>query len=385
DPSSGSAALLELARGFGELQKLGWRPRRSIILASWDAEEYGLVGSTEWVEDNQEWLRTQAIAYVNVDVAVRGKLFSSSASPLYKSLLYSVSQEVPYLDTNQTVYDHWVEEFLQGQEHAPRGRHSDRKSRPPVFPLGSGSDFTAFNDFLGISSVDLGFSGPGSVYHSNYDSFKFAETFMDPGFKIHKTLTQVWGLLTIRLADEPLVPFNPVSHAWDFKKYVDELEAVVSKKLSGAHLPSSILSAHPHRGGRSQKLIKNLRKAQRTLLRSAYRYASEREAFIAQFGTDCTAVAGARQERCIRTLRELNDKVSFFERHLLDDAGLPGRSWFKNVLVSPGLWKGYGSQTLPGLTEAAVDGDWKRFERLEKRTAEIVKSAAGVLRRGHHH
>ncbi|KAJ1948736.1 Vacuolar protein sorting-associated protein 70, partial [Linderina pennispora] len=209
DPSSGSAALLELSRGFGELLKQGWRPRRSIILASWDAEEYGLVGSTEWVEEHQKLLGAEAVAYVNVDVAVRGSLFYSSASPLYKSLLYSVAKEVPYVDSNQTVYQHWVGEYEREQASRRKPHHHPGDKAPPVGPLGSGSDFTAFNDFIGVSSVDLGFSGPGSVYHSNYDSFKFAETFTDPGFKIHKTLAQVWGLLTIRLADEPLVPFNP--------------------------------------------------------------------------------------------------------------------------------------------------------------------------------
>ncbi|KAJ1961824.1 Vacuolar protein sorting-associated protein 70, partial [Dipsacomyces acuminosporus] len=376
------------------LQKLGWRPRRTIILASWDAEEYGLVGSTEWVEDNKEWLQKQAIAYVNVDEAVTGGKFHASASPLYKSLLYSVAHKVPYLDTNQTVYEHWVKEStdLKGASDTKNSyrhhKHSGKwPKRPPVPPLGSGSDYTAFNDFAGISSVDLGFSGPLAIYHSNYDSFKFVETFTDPGFKLHKTLTQVWGLLTIELADLPLVPFNPITYAWDFKRYVDDLESLVNAKFATHPLPLAVSnSLPPHKKTNAgHRLVRNLRKAQHYLLNSAYRYVSVREAAVARFGADCKVHKGHRQKICAKAFNTLNSQVSFFERHLLDEAGLPGRSWFKNVVVSPGLWKGYGSQTLPGLTEAAADGDWKRFKSLERRTAHIISNGARVLRRTPHY
>ncbi|KAJ1941816.1 Vacuolar protein sorting-associated protein 70, partial [Linderina pennispora] len=156
--------------------------------------------------------------------------------------------------------------------------------------------------------------------------------------------------------------------------YVDDLEQVVLSKLSEDDRGSS------HRNHRqAKKAVRNLRHAQKKLLAAAHHYVFARDALVRRFGGDCAAVTGPRQKYCVQWKKELNDKVAFYERHFLDEEGLPGRSWFKNVLVSPALWKGYGAQTLPGLTEAATDGDWKRFKRLERRTAKLAESAAKSL------
>ncbi|KAJ2844322.1 Vacuolar protein sorting-associated protein 70, partial [Coemansia erecta] len=187
---------------------------RSIILASWDAEEYSLVGSTEWVEENIDWIRANVIGYVNVDVAVGGDVFVPSASPVFKDLLYKVAKQVPYPGSNETLYDAWLQSSLGDAAQDALARNKD----PSVTTLGSGSDYAAFMAHAGISSIDVGFSGNMGTYHSNYDSLARMAAFIDPGMKLHQAITRVWGLLAISLADDPVLAFNAVSYAKDLNR-----------------------------------------------------------------------------------------------------------------------------------------------------------------------
>jgi N-acetylated-alpha-linked acidic dipeptidase len=201
DPSSGTAALIEMAKAFGKMLADGWKPRRTIKLLSWDAEEYGLVGSSEYAEQHAAVLTTQAVAYLNVDIAVQGTpLLEVRASPTMNQVLRKVSKLVssPSATTFKgqalpTVYDMW-----RAADNFP----ADREPRSQ--PLGSGSDFTPFFQHLGITAMDLSIEGEkdgyDGVYHSIYDSFYWMEHFGDPTFEYHAALTKVWGLLTRELA-----------------------------------------------------------------------------------------------------------------------------------------------------------------------------------------
>lgn len=214
DPNSGSAALNEVIRGFGAALEKGWKPLRTIVFASWDGEEYGLLGSTEWVEEFIPWLSKTVVAYLNVDVGTRGPHFTASASPILEKALIETTKHV--ISPNQTVkgqtvYDVWNKR---------------------ISTMGSGSDFTAFQDFAGIPSIDMGFStGPGSPiyqYHSNYDSFYWMENFGDPGWHYHVTAARVWGLLAASIAETPIVPLNVTDYADGLKKYVGSVRKLLS-------------------------------------------------------------------------------------------------------------------------------------------------------------
>ncbi|OAY82142.1 putative glutamate carboxypeptidase 2 [Ananas comosus] len=205
DPNSGTAALLELAQRLWKLQKRGWTPRRTIVLCSWDAEEYGLIGSTEWVEENREMLSSRAVAYLNVDSAVAGPGFYSYATPQLDELIIDASKKVQDPDnSSQTLYESWI-----GSGNSPTiGRLG-----------GGGTDFAAFVQHVGVPSVDIAFGEGYPVYHSLYDDFMWMEKFGDPMFHRHVAAASIWGLVALRLADDEILPFDYVSYALELQIY----------------------------------------------------------------------------------------------------------------------------------------------------------------------
>ena len=212
DPGSGTAVMLEVVRIFGELLKAGWRPLRSIEFASWDGEEYNMIGSTEHVESRIEDLRRDAFAYLNVDVAVSGTDFHAEG-PIFDTALRRVLDRVnDPNDDNRTIGQIW----------------RDNKTR--MSGLGSGSDFVGFLDLAGTSSIDMGFSGLPFPYHSCYDNFDWMNRFGDPGFGYHKAMAQIWALLILDMADRPLLPLDMNVYAREVKGYVDGLERYVNSK-----------------------------------------------------------------------------------------------------------------------------------------------------------
>jgi hypothetical protein len=206
DPGSGTAVFLEIVRIFGELMKLGWQPARSITFASWDGEEYNLIGSTEWVEDNIDDLRRNAMAYLNVDVAVSGPEFRVSASPIFQRSLLHVLDRTSDPNINRTLRSIWD---ATGNK---------------IKGLGAGSDYVAFQDIAGTASIDFGFTGPGFPYHSCYDNFEWMTKYGDPGFQYHKTLAQIWALLILDFADRPIMPFDFIAYAKAVKQWVSDLQ-----------------------------------------------------------------------------------------------------------------------------------------------------------------
>ncbi|KAJ2854774.1 Vacuolar protein sorting-associated protein 70 [Coemansia erecta] len=391
DPSSGSAALLELARALGELMKLGWRPRRTIVLASWDAEEYGMVGSTEWVEEKIDWLRANGVAYINVDNAVSGTSFAAQASPMFKRLLHSVTRQVPYPNSNESVYNAWLRQSLaehrlgsastESVAHASAnsdadidandddGASAEKPHKPPINLLGSGSAYTAFMAHAGVSSLSMAFSGIPGAYHSNYDSPKRLTSFIDPDMKLHQAMVRIWGLIAIRLADDPVIDLDPVSYAKDVRKYIKMLKKQISAQSSDDTASAAAL-------GR----VRNLHAAQRQLLISSHMVERDRKHLRAVYGEDCQMKSRRRHASCIKLRESINDRVFGLERHFIDPEGIPSREWYKHVLVGPGRSLGYGAQVFPALAEAAEDGDWRQFQVHVKHAAETIYEAAWFLR-----
>src|SRR5829696_7814441 len=217
DPNSGTSAMLEVGRGFGELLKQGWKPRRTIVLCSWDAEEYGLVGSTEWAEELAAELRTKAVAYLNLDAAVSGAHFGASSVPSLWKLMRAATRDVRDPKTGKSVYQQWQD---RARENRPEGEQNTGEAR--IGALGSGSDYTPFLQHLGVASTDMGFGGDYGVYHSAYDSFYWMDHFGDPGFQYHVTAAQVWGTLAMRLAGAEGLSFDYTDYANQVRDYVKE-------------------------------------------------------------------------------------------------------------------------------------------------------------------
>ncbi|PNS13924.1 hypothetical protein CAC42_1415 [Sphaceloma murrayae] len=354
DPNSGSAALNEIIRSFGLALSRGWKPQRTIVFASWDGEEYGLVGSTEWVEEFLPWLSKSAIAYLNVDVGARGSSLTAAAAPLLDKVLVQATKDV--LSPNQTVpgttvYDKW-----------------DKKIRT----MGSGSDFTAFQDFAGIPCIDVGFNAgpkdPVYHYHSNYDSQAWMDKYGDPTFEYHVAIAKVLGLLTARLLESPIVAFNATDYASALERYLNSVKfAAVSGE--GHTLGLSMSDA------RVTETLKPLTKAIQKLQTASIdfdRYADS----LAQRAM--AAENGASQE-LFRLIREVNKKYQYLERAFLYEKGLDGRSWFKHVVFAPGLWTGYAGATWPGLVESIQRGDDKALKRWVDIGREAVEIAIETL------
>jgi N-acetylated-alpha-linked acidic dipeptidase len=341
DPNSGSAVMNEVIRSFGEAVKAGWKPLRTIVFGSWDGEEYGLVGSTEWVEEYLPWLSKANVAYVNIDVGVRGKSFHASAAPLLNKLIFEVTAQVA--SPNQTVPGQTVADVWDGH----------------IGTMGSGSDFTAFQDFAGIASLDVGFNGGEHDavyhYHSNYDSFWWMSHYGDPGFVYHRTMTQVLSLLTARLADSLLVPFSAKDYADSLGAYVKKVEdalhssttdsdttfdseeevfALRARTGDASVAAAAVFTSAPESFSRLYQAVFKLSKAAIALDARA----AELEG---RAGDEIPWWKWPKKIKLGWQIRKVNTKYKLLERKFLYSEGLDGRNWFKHVVFAPGLWTGY--------------------------------------------
>ncbi|GAW21219.1 hypothetical protein ANO14919_107370 [Xylariales sp. No.14919] len=351
DPNSGSAVLNEVIRSFGEALDQGWKPLRTIVFASWDGEEYGLVGSTEWVEEYLPWISAVNVAYINVDVGVRSPTFSASAAPLLHSLLYEVTALVP--SPNQTVEGQTVRDLWDGH----------------ISTMGSGSDLTAFQDYAGVPSLDMGFGGPDEEapvyhYHSNYDSYWWQSVYGDPGFVYHRAMAQVLGLTVAKIADTPLLALNATAYAIALKEYVEKVEAKLTSSDVG---PSSEAEIFEFRARGAKTELKGDRDAFQRSLNQLYDSISDMESAAVKLDAKAAKLAEQIKEhtpwwhwvkklKLFHQIRQTNTKYKNIERAFLYPGGLDGRPWFKHVVFAPGIWTGYAGAVFPGLVES-IDGN----------------------------
>jgi N-acetylated-alpha-linked acidic dipeptidase len=336
DPNSGSAVLIELAKAFGKLSATGWKPKRTIVLCSWDAEEYGLVGSTEWMEEYIPWLKNAAVSYLNVDVAVAGPIPDVSATPDLHSISTSLMKKIvyPYRGaTDLTLYDVWTHE---GGE---------------VGVLGSGSDYTAFLH-RGIASIDMGAGGgpndPVYHYHSNYDSYAWMERFGDPGFHTHKAMGQFLTLLLYHMVNDDVVPLEPKGYVSELAKYFDVLNTTISATNYTIDL---------------------------TPLTSA----------MSTFSAAATAFESLRSQALatndMQLLTAQNHKARDFSRGFTSQGGLPTREFYQHTIFAPGRDTGYAPVTFPGITESITfDKNQTLAQSWVKKTADAILVAASVLK-----
>lgn len=324
DPVSGMATVLEEARAFGELLKQGWRPKRTLIFCAWDAEEPGLLGSTEWVEQHAAELREKAVAYINTDSTSKG-WFGASGSHTLEKFINDVSRTVKDPKNRGTLWEASQARRLSSARNDADRERLKARAEIPIGALGSGSDYTAFIDHLGIASLNIGFGGEagGGIYHSIYDTFAWYTRFSDTTFEFGRALVQAAGTATMRLSDSEILPFEFTNFAETVSGYVSEI-AVLS-------------------GGKTD--ISPLRKSIDNLTRAANDY-------------DRALRDAHREGRKPDNTKALNKLLYQSERKLISAVGLPRREWFKHQIYAPGFYTGYGVKTLPGVREAIEQKNW---------------------------
>ncbi len=341
DPISGAVSLLESARALAQLARDGHRPRRTIAIASWDAEEYGLIGSTEYAEEFAEQLRQQLILYLNRESYTAGD-FEAGGSHALEPFINEVTRAVPAPEGLGTIWNFW-----KARTADRRIVRTDAGERIRITALGSGSDYTAFLDHLGIPSVNLGFDSGNGIYHSRYDTHWFFITYGDPGFRYGERLADLVARFLLRLANADILPFDYAITAETIQHYLDELE-----DLQTRHLKTPVD-------------LSSVRRAARVLEATAVAFRAERDRIL--------QLPAARLAAHRGTLAIINEHLQRAEQGFLHPEGLPGRPWFRHTLYAPGLYTGYGVKTLPGIREAIEQGNAAEAQAMAEATAAALE------------
>ena len=380
DPVSGAVALLEEARGLGALLKQGWKPKRTIVLCLWDGEEEGLLGSTEWAEAHQDELRRNGAVYLNSDSNSRGYLEVEGSHTLEK-FINGVARDIDDPESKLTVWKR-----LQLRQIAAQGAEARGRTDLRIGALGSGSDYTAFLDFLGVASVNLGFGGEdqGGIYHSVYDDLYFYTHFADTNFVYGRALAQTAGTAVMRLADSELLPYDFDNFTDTIRRYIDEVRTLAKDKhdqivernkridegLFAATMdPRFPMSAPPLEPVPPFLNFAPLDNGLAALQRTAESY-DKALALAAENGGAVLARAA---------LKEANDKLIQVERALTLNEGLPNRPWFKNQIYAPGFYTGYGVKTLPAVRESIEQKEWKLAGEEIAKVGKVLENAGEAI------
>lgn len=325
DPNSGTAMMLTLAEAIGELVKNGQAPARSILIGHWDAEEQGVIGSTEWVEQYQKELGAKAVTYMNFDGGVSGRNFGVSSAPTLKNLIIEASKEVAYPDSAKTVFQVWA----------------GKNDEPKIGNLGGGSDHIAFYMHVGIPSLSGGVGGP-TAYHSNYDNFNYYSKFVDPSFKMGGTVAQVIGILTLRLANAEVIPYDVPRYAQDLRGHFDN--AVKNVKTIAPDFST----------------FDQVDAAIKKLEVSSKAFETARDAAL------MTNKLSASQ------LDKLNKGLLSLEKSWIDPKGMYYGSWYRSLYVSTDPFSGYASWILPGIQYEVEIKSTDRLEEWDTRYAKAI-------------
>ncbi|MGH9946204.1 MAG: transferrin receptor-like dimerization domain-containing protein [Pyrinomonadaceae bacterium] len=373
DPLSGMVSEMEEARAIGELAKTGWRPKRTIVYCAWDAEEQGLIGSTEWVEMHADELRQKAVVYINTDSNGRGFLGIGGSHTLEK-FINQVGRDIPDPQTKMSVWERTrANQIVNGS--ATARKEALERSDLRISPLGSGSDYTPFLQHLGIASLNIGFGGEdgGGSYHSIYDSFDHFTRFGDPGFAYGIALSKVCGHAVLRLANADTLPFEFTNFTDTVGQYVNEVakladtvredtkrmnEMIANGMWMVVQDPTDNITAPKTKGAVPAIDFKPLQNALTKLKESSQGYQK----------------TAAGKQPSTSNQRSLDEMLFRSERLLTRNEGLPRRDWFRHQIYAPGFYTGYGVKTLPGIREAIEQRNWKE-------AAEQIVIAAAIIER----
>jgi N-acetylated-alpha-linked acidic dipeptidase len=391
DPVSGQSALLEEARALGELVKQGWKPRRTIIYAAWDGEEPMLLGSTEWAETHAEELRQHAAVYINSDANGRGLFFMGGSHSL-EQFINAVARDIEDPETKLTVWQRRQLSDIADAKSPDERNELRQRTDLRIAAIGSGTDFTAFLDHLGIASLNLGYGGEdeGGIYHSVYDDFYWFTHFSDFDFIYGRALSQTIGTSVMRLADAEVLPFEFVDLSDTVQKYTKDLEKLLAgkqdeirernKELEEGVFKATLDPRRPTVAPPKEEVPPHLnfapmQNAGEALARSAEHY---RKALAQK--------QSVLSETQAESLGALNRRLIESERKLCNDDGLPRRSWYKHLIYAPGVYTGYDVKTIPGVREGIeqkkygeADQEIARVAKALQDEASLVESAAQLL------
>ncbi|MDT8068925.1 MAG: M28 family metallopeptidase [Terriglobia bacterium] len=345
DPSSGTASLMELTRVLGTLLQKGIRPDRTLVFCSWDGEEVGLTGSTEWGEQFEDNLKKNAVAYINVDSSTSGPDFDGSAVGSLAPMLLEATRSFQDPATGKSLYEAW-------KSYVERTRKTEKDKQPVTdanmvnVRIGSGSDHTVFLNHDGVPVIGLQFDGPYGVYHSVYDDFFWMNHFGDPGYRYHALMSKLWGAVALRLANADTLPFDFSAYAGDLRDFVQE---VTKKPGAKEHLQFADLMQKIDEFEAAGKSLKEV---------------------------------GGQSGLSPDEVKQINAAIMEVERNWLNPDGIPGRPWFKHELYAARYT--YAHLELPGITEAVEAADWKTAQQqidiLKAATAKNAELLAGVVK-----
>ena len=373
DPISSMAVELEEAYSIGQLLKSGWKPKRTLVYCAWDAEEPGLMGSTEWVEDHIEMLQKNAIAYINTDGNGRGFL-GVDGSPSLENLITDISKEVIDPQTKVSVFERAKARQIKEATTLLAAQTIVNNKIFEIGAMGSGSDYSPFIQHAGIPALNIGFGGEdnGGEYHSIYDSYDNYVRFKDPSFEYGVALGKTAGRAALRLANENILPFNLMNFHKKINKYLVEVMDLLKQTKDKAQLHNLNLQQKTAELANDPNLKlttpKNIENTVPYLNFSALQNALDNlEKSIIEFNKNKENISAEK-------LLTYNTKLYKAEQQLLSINGLPKRSWYKHLIYAPGFYTGYGVKTLPGIREAIEQKDWKEAqEQIEELTKVIVQ------------
>jgi N-acetylated-alpha-linked acidic dipeptidase len=394
DPTSGQVVLLEEARALGQLVQQGWKPRRTIIYCSWDGEEPMLLGSTEWAEEHDKELQQHAVAYINSDGNGRGYL-NVDGSQTLEHFMNGVARDIQDPESGLSVLQRLRFRRIERARNAEDRQEIRQRPDARIAALGSGSDYTAFIDHLGIASLNVSFEGEGDegIYHSVYDDFYWYTHFSDTDFLYGRALSQTIGTAVMRLADADLLPFEFGDFADTIHMYSKELKKLADDERQDAlerdrEIAEGLFSAvndprHPQLAPPNEEVppylnFAPLDNAADALTLTAQRY----QAALAKAWNAGLSPA---------TLAELNQKLTESERRLTTEQGLLRRGWYKHMIYAPGVYSGYAAKTLPGVREAIEQKHWdeanseiERVSKVLQAERDLVDSASEDLEHAQH-
>jgi len=385
DPLSGQGPLLEEARGYGQLLKQGWKPRRTIIYAAWDGEEPALLGSTEWVEAHADELATKAVAYLNSDTNNRGYLDMEGSHSL-EQFINDVARDIEDPETKLSVWKRDQLRAVSDAKTADERQEARQRTDLRIDALGSGSDYTPFLQHVGIATLNLGFGGEGGggIYHSIYDDFKWYTTYDDTSFVYGRALAQTIGTAVMRLADADVVPYQFTNFAETVGRYVKEVEKLATETRDqiqerNRELDDGVFTATSDPW---QPLVPPAREAAAPHLNFA----------PLDDATDALSKAAERYDRAFTKAQAnggaslakpeagtLNATLRQAERTLTSATGLPRRPWYRHLVYAPGFYTGYGVKTLPGVREAIEQKNWAEAQQQIGAAAQVLTAEAGVI------
>jgi N-acetylated-alpha-linked acidic dipeptidase len=363
DPVSGQVVLLEEARALGELAKQGWKPKRTIVYASWDGEEPMLLGSTEWVEEHADELRQHAAIYINSDGNERGYLEAEGSHSL-QSFVNGVAKDVEDPESKVSVFKRQQAHLLLNG--TPKQREEARSGNLSIGALGSGSDFSPFIDHLGIATLNLGFGGedPSGNYHSIYDDFYWYTHFSDYDFVYGRALAQTAGLTVVRMADADIMPYDFAGLSHTVAQYIDEVKALLESRRKQAEEIRQNLNEGVYRAASDPRDPTVAPPAEEIPPYLNFAPLDNAAAALDRAAADYTKALAGTQGKPLQPdrLKRLNQDLALAERKLTSPQGLPRRPWMQHLLYAPGWYTGYSVKTMPGVREAIEEGRYTEAE-----------------------